>query len=224
MNDFKIPFFKKEENVNKLYRLNSAIQLDKRPYYLSIKKLNPDFIYDAVDIIYNLQNVFNQPFILNKKTIRNILRNFLPYNFFLCLSAEEAFKLKKELRQDENLDLFIVIKKREEKSISIFTYTNNFYNLDLNFYNNKNQNEVLDFFNYYWRFLEKNYYQRPKKSKNNIIELYGNYPVVIFDNLSLNEAILIIDHFNNRHPNLPIDLMMAETRLIQKKEKVKWTR
>lgn len=221
----KISFFYKEENIIKTKALEKKLDISNRPYYLSIKKINLDFLYDAVNLIYNLQSLYKQPFMLTKNTIKNILKNFLPYNFFLCLSAQEAFKLKKELYENEDFDFFLVAKKREEKGMSIFTYTNNFYNLNLEFYNNNNNvNHVLDFFKDYLQFYEKNYLHKPNIDEKGIIDLFGNYPVVLFDNLSLQEAILIVNYFNNKHPLIPIDLMMAETRIMMKKNKVKWTK
>lgn len=222
MDKIKNSFFNTETNLESIENINKKLNLDNRPYYLAIKKFNQEFLYDIVDTIYALQSDFNQPFLLSKGTIRNILKNFLPYIFFLSLSKEEAFRLKKELRINENWDLFIVIKKREHFGISVFTYTNNFFNLNLNFYSKVNQDSIVNFFQDYTSFLENNFYKKVSLETENITDLYGNRPVVLFDGLSIQQAILLIYYFSNRHQDLPIDLMLTETRILQKKEKVKW--
>lgn len=223
MDRIKQSFFNKPENIENVKRLDDKLSLDKRPYYLSIRKLNQEFFYDVVNLIYSLQSSFNQPYILSKSNIKNILKNFLPYTFFLALSAEEAFRLKKELRMNENWDLFIVIKKREDFGMSIFTYTNNFFNLNLNFYSKVNQDALVTFFEDYNKFLENNYFKSINLEKENITDFYANKPIVLFEGLSLQQALILIHYFNEKHPNLPIDLMTTETRILQKKEKVKWT-
>lgn len=222
MNKRNIPFFENKVNISKLKNLNEKLNLDKRPYYLSIRKFNMEFVYELVNNIYNLQIIFNQPFILNKKTIFNILKNFLPYTFFLALSESEAIKLKKELKFNENLDLFLVIKKREEYGTSVFTYTNNFFHLNFNIFKSNSDHTVIDFFKDYSDFMDKNFYQKANITQETIMDFYGNYPVVLFTELSLDEALLIIYRFNRKHPNLVVDLMPTETRLLEKKEKIKW--
>lgn len=223
MKNKKIDFFLEKENFDGLTRVNEFLKLEKKPYYLFIKRINHKYLYDAVDTIYNLQIMFKQPFILNKVTIRNILRNFLPYSFFLCLSYDDAIRLKKELYQNENLDMFIVVKKRENQNTSIFTYTNNFYNFNIDFYNDQNENEMVSFFEHYRIFLEKYFYKKSNIERENIKDLYGNNPVVLFDKLSLDEALFLIFYFNKKFPKLPIDLIPTETNLLLKKNKIKWT-
>ncbi len=224
MNDAKTNFFIKEENKNKIIKLNNRLNIDKRPYYLSIKKIRNDSIHDAVDFISYLQIKYMQPFILNKRTIKNILKNFLPYTFFLCLSENEALELKRELYRNDSWDLFIVVKKREKQGICIFSYTNKFYELFLPHSNEWNNNVMVDFFQDYLFFLKENFNQISGVNKEDIIDLYDKNPVVLFEKLTLEEAILIINFFNSKYPYLPIDLMPTETRIMIKKEKVKWNK
>lgn len=218
----KNDYFKKYINLVKLARLNQRLNLNDRHYYLSIKKFNPNFLYEIVNKIYYLQMKYQQPFLLNKSSIRSIFKYFLPYTFFLCLSREEAIKLKMELKDNENFDFFVVIKKREEKGISIFTYTDNFFEFGIDFYNEKNQDMVVDFFKFYKRFFDDNFYRETAFNQEKVKDLYGNFPVVLFENLNLDEAILILYYFFEKFPKLPIQLMMTETSVLMKKKKVKW--
>lgn len=80
---------------------------------------------------------------------------------------------------------------------------------------------MVDFFQDYLFFLKENFNQISGVNKEDIIDLYDKNPVVLFEKLTLEEAILIINFFNSKYPYLPIDLMPTETRIMIKKEKVK---
>ena len=168
MNDNKnnIPFFKSVFNKKILSSIKSKLDSDKKTYMITIKAIldlfndpinSPQIIDEVTDLVHSLIISYKQPYFYSKSTINLILTYFLPYTFFIQLTEKEAIKIRSTLKNYSEAIIDTFIKKETNPNFSIFTWTSNFYKLNIDFYSNYNQENSLNFFNFFSKFLNKNY-------------------------------------------------------------------
>ncbi|MCF0217988.1 MAG: hypothetical protein HUJ42_03030 [Malacoplasma sp.] len=225
--------FLKNINTQKaIMRLKKTLNSDNRPYIITIKAIldffnepiKDELIIDEItDIIHNLITSYKQPYYYLKSTIRQILTYSLPYSFFLVLSKSEALRIYSSLKKYNEAIVHAFIKKPENRDFTIISWTSNFYKIKPDFYSNYNQQIALEFFEFFSKFLKANSsntydFFSPKIA----LENYGTNPIVLLKNLQLEEAICIVYHFQHNFNNLPFDLLITDTRSLERQsQKVK---
>lgn len=235
----KIPFLRRVSSIQNLGRIKKHLRIEERPYIITIKSLktffNSDFnvleekervekenmVEELTDLIHNLIVSFKQPYFYTKKTIREILHNFLPYTFFISLTKEEAIRVLHNIKSYENTGLGVVealIRKEPVPDFSIFTWSSNFYELNKDFYSNFNQEASLHFFDFFSEFLIINYLSTKDLKTNEALEIYGIKPIVLLSQFKLEEAIYIIYHFQNKFNKLPFDFLLTDTRSLKRQK------
>lgn len=228
-----MPFFKSIFNKKILSSIKNKLNCDKRTYIVTIKAIldlfndpinSPMIIDEITDIVHSLIISYKQPCFYSKSTINLILTYFLPYTFFIQVNEEEAIKIKNNLKNYSEAIIDVFIKKEKNPNFSIFTWTSNFYKLNIDFYSNYNQENSLNYFNFFSKFINNNYLDK-KISIQDTLEIYGAKPIVLLSDLKIEEALFTTYFFQKKFPNLPFDLLITDTRSLQRqngKVKPKW--
>ncbi|BAC44205.1 hypothetical protein D8X55_00740 [Malacoplasma penetrans] len=239
-NNIKIPFWEKIKNKQNIERIKSKLELNERSYIVTIRSLktlfNTDFdlndrkervekenmLDELTDLIHNLIVIFKQPYLYTKKTIREILDNFLPFTFFVSLTKEEAVRVFHNIKSYENSGLGVVetlIRKEANPDFSVFTWSSNFYDFDKDFYSNFHQENSLNFFNFFNDVVLDNYYDNKIFRAEDALEVYGTKPIVLLSDLKLEEAIYGIYHFQKKFSKqLPFDFLVTDTRSLKRQK------
>lgn len=224
--DLKKNFFENEKILKDLYNLDKKLNISYRPYYLFIRKINSEFVYEASNLLFELQFDYNQPYILTKNSISNILKFFLPFPFFLCLSKNEAISVKQKILENENLSAFVIAKKREPQNCCIYTFSDNYYDLDFNKIDKLDDNlimkQTMEFLDYYQNFKNENFLSYLTNYKKHLLDLLSNKPIIIFNELTLSQAIFIVNNFNQKLPDIWFDLLICEDNLLKRKSVNEW--
>lgn len=115
----KPEYFLNQYYINNQVRLlEQKFNMEKRKYFLVIKKCNYSLIHDIALKLDKLQKELFQPFEISVPVIKEILVYYLPFSFILCLDAKEIKYVINELKKIDP-DIFISIQNRNSSSFAI---------------------------------------------------------------------------------------------------------
>lgn len=223
----KNSFFEKKEISLKLKELSKNLDLDNKQYIITISSITDDWndvvkseliIDEITDILYNMIVSYKQPYLYTKSTIRSILKNLLPYTFFLSLSKRDALKILNVLKKYDDANINAFIRYQKDPNFSIFTWSNAFARKNQDFYANKNYSYSLNFFDEFSNFVNDNYSGQKILSMSNLLDLHETSPIILLSDLKLHESIFVIHMFTAKHQDLPFDLLINDTKSFKRKK------
>lgn len=98
--------------------LEKKFDMDKRKYFLVIKKCNYSLIHDVALKIDKLQKELFQPFEVSIPVIKEILVYYLPFTFIFCLDTKEIKYVVNELKKVDP-DIYISIQNHNSSTFAI---------------------------------------------------------------------------------------------------------
>lgn len=180
---------------NQIMLVEKNFNMGKRKYFLVIKKCNYSLIHDIALKIDKLQKELFQPFEVSVPVIKEILVYYLPFAFILCLDAKEIKYVVNELKKIDP-DIFISIQNQNSSAFAIILW-----NEKSNMWKNVlDENKYLDFANSYTQIVENNdkQYSSREINKKIILNLLRNQPLILFDNLTISEVIVIVNQLQRK--------------------------
>ena len=186
-------FLEQEHVLKQIKLIEKEFEMDKRKYFLVIKRCNYTLIHDIALKIDKLQKELFQPFEISIPVIKEILVYYLPFTFLLCLDSKEIKYAINELKKIDP-DIYISIQNSNVTTFSIILWNEK----SVMWKSFLDENKYLDFAESYIKIVDSKEYSFREMNQKIILNLSKNEPLILFDNLTISEIIVLVNYLQSR--------------------------